>query len=77
MWTAAGGAIDTVNLMRWSKSGHSIKAAHTPKLDIRAIWTQQSQGPEVALYADVYDDDKVYVRNADGAFKPTGVLLRL
>jgi hypothetical protein len=40
LWTAAGGATDTVNLMRWSKSGKSVKAAHTPQLDIRAIWTQ-------------------------------------
>lgn len=40
LWTAAGGATDTVNLVRWSKSGKSIKAAHTPQLDIRAIWTQ-------------------------------------
>lgn len=40
LWTAAGGATDTVNLMRWSKSGKSLKATHTPQLDIRAIWTQ-------------------------------------
>lgn len=74
LWSAAGGATDTVNLLRWSKSGRSIKGAHTPQLDIRAIWTQ-ANGPEAPLFANAYDDEKVYVRKADGSFEETGVSL--
>jgi hypothetical protein len=35
----------------------------------------QAQEPGAALYADAYDDDKVYVRKQDGSFEATGASL--
>lgn len=32
----------------------------------------QAQGSEAPLYADAYDNDKVYVRKAEGTFEATG-----
>lgn len=66
-----------MNLIRWSKSGKTVKASHTPNLDIRAIWTQEGTVADggasaTVLYADAYSDDKVYVRKQDGSFEATG-----
>lgn len=74
LWTATGGATDTVNIMSWSSSGSFLKA-HAPQLDIRSIWAQTSE-EQVQLFADAYSDDHVYIKKADGSFEATGVSLK-